>query len=91
MTHSILLIVSKPDKTKQLEHQSWEDLPTTLSELATKNKGIEILGQNVLLIRIEETLDVLVKAVSEFHKFHLGYNYLIFDEEMKVSEVVSKL
>jgi len=89
MNHSILLIVPKPDKTKLSECQSWEDLATTLSGLATKNKGIESLGENVVLIQIEDALDVLVKVVSEFGK--LGYRYLIFDEEMKVSEVASKL
>lgn len=88
MKHSILLAVSKPDKKDEWNHKLWLSLTTKLLELSNKQTDFELLGENVLLIRLNNNLNSLVEILSEMGT--LGYRYVIFDEEIQWHEVANK-
>jgi len=87
-SHSILLIVPKPDKKNEWEYKLWESLQTKLVELPSKQIDFELIGENVLLIQLNKNLDAIAMILSEMGS--LGYKYAIFDEEIQWHEVASK-
>lgn len=91
MSHSILLIVPKPDKHNVQANQLWEYLPHKFAELTNTNKDLQVIGEGVLLIPIDKTLNSLSLILSEITKTKLSYNYLILPEETKIHEVVEKV
>ena len=94
MSHSILLVVSKPEKENVSACQLWRILLNPLLKTANQNKGIQILGQNVVLIDVSKNLDGLSEVVSLLKDNDVGqafeYRYLILDEKMKWHGAVDK-
>lgn len=92
MSHSILLVVPIPDEKNEVACRLWHNiLSGDIAQTASKYKGIQILGRNVLLIDVDENLNGLSKVVSLLRSNDAGetlsYRYLILDEEMKWHEV----
>jgi hypothetical protein len=88
MKHSILLVVSKPDKKDEWEHKLWLSLTTKLLELSSKQIDFELIGENVLLIQLNKSLNPLAVILSEIGD--LDYKYAIFDEEIQWHEVANR-
>jgi len=92
--HSILLVVEKPDSKgpEKRNHQKadrYETAVKALQGLISKNKNIEPLGENVLLISIDNVLEPLAEAIHNL--FEVPYKYTIFDEELKWNEGAKKV
>lgn len=90
MSHSILLVVPKPDDNDYKAIERWEGCAANLKIQANKNKDIQILGENVVLISLQNRLEPLSEVL---HKDILGlpYKYTIFDEEIQWHEVSKKV
>ena len=86
--HSILLVVSKPDKKDEWNQKLWASLSTRFAELSNKQTDFELLGENVLLIRPNNDLNSLAEILSEMGD--LDYKYAIFDEEIQLIVVANK-
>ena len=94
MFHSILLVVPMPDAKNESACRLWSILLDDIAQIASKYKGIQILGRNVLLIDVNENLSELSMVVSQLcctGGQDWSYKYLIFDEEVKWHEVVNSL
>jgi len=81
MKHSILLVVPRPEKKDGWVRQQWESLPSTFAKLANKYTTLEVIGEHVLMIQLNATLEPLVQILSEIGE--LDYRYAIFDEEIQ--------
>ena len=88
MSHSILLVVPKPDTDNNKDEEQWKGCVTNLRNLTTRNKDIEVLSENVLLL----PLDYSLNAFSEISSCLLGlrYRYIIFDQEIEWHETAKK-
>lgn len=89
MAHSILLVVSKPDTTDYKIEQNWDCCVSILSDLTNKKTGVRLLAENVILIPLHDTLEMLSEAVQAASKFQ--YSYAILDEELEWHEVANKV
>jgi hypothetical protein len=94
MSHQILLVVSKPERENASASQLWHNLLSPLLKTTNQNKGIQILGQNVVLIDVSKNLDGLSEVVYLLKDNDVGqafeYRYLILDEEIKWHGAVDK-
>jgi hypothetical protein len=81
MSHSILFVVSKPDAIDYKIEENWRDCVSTLSDLANKKIGVELLAENILLIPLHDTLEILSQSVHSAKDFH--YKYIVFDENIE--------
>jgi len=82
--HSILLVVEKPalkEKRNFHEDSRYSDAVSKILELTKQNTSIEVLGENVLLIPIDNTLEPLSEVVRNLGQ--VPYKYIIFDEDLK--------
>ena len=84
----IILAVEKPNTDNYQNEQRWRGCSANLSMLAAKNTDIQLLGENVLLISLENNLDGLAKIIPEM--LGLGYKYLILNEAINWTAVPSK-
>lgn len=88
MTYSILLVVEKPDMENSRNEQLWHECMNKLENIAKQNIDIEILGENVLLLSLNNTLqgvaDVLPRILG------LKYKYTVLDQEIQWHEVASE-
>ncbi len=85
---TIIFAVEKPNTDIYQNEQKWRGATANLSALASKNTDIQLLGENVLLISLENNLNGLAEVTREI--LGLGYKYLILSEETKWIEVPSK-
>ncbi len=81
----IIFVVEKPKTGKHQDEQRWSGCSANLSALATKNKDIQLLGENVLLISLENNLNVMAEVIREI--LGLGYKYQVLNENIKWTEV----
>ena len=58
MVQQVLLVFEKPDVEIRENDQWWRDLSRLLRNVANKNREIELLGENVLLIPLNARLEV---------------------------------
>lgn len=89
MTHSILLVVPKPNTGNYKDEQKWAVCIKNLPNLTTRNKDIEVLGENVLLLPLDQNLDAVSEIVPQL--VGLPYKYIIFDEQIEWHEVSKKV
>jgi hypothetical protein len=90
--YSILLVVEKPplkEKRNFHEDSRYNDAVTRILQLASKNTSIEVLGENVLLIPIDNALEPLSGVIRNLGD--VRYKYTIFSEELKWHEVAKKV
>jgi hypothetical protein len=87
MSYSILLVVKKPSLDNTGSENQWIGYRRNLEGLAGNNKAIEILGENILLLPLDQDLSVL----SKIHGALMGlpYKYTIFDEDIRWVEVAT--
>ena len=83
--HHILLVVPKSDTNDYEYQRRWEGCTANLKNIASKSKEIQMLGENVALLSLQNTLDVLAEVVRNI--LGLSYKYLILDEEIEWHEV----
>jgi hypothetical protein len=88
MTYSILLVVPKPDGTDDETLRKWGAAIDHISDIIQRNKEIQALGENVLLIPLDNTLDALGEAIRRMKD--VDYKYLILEQEEIVWHQVSK-
>ena len=89
MNYSILLVVEKPDLSNVENEQLWKSCKTNLLTLSKQNKGFRLLGENVVLIPINNELCGLSKVLPSVCK--LGYSYLILNEEISWHKVTKQV
>lgn len=90
--HSILLVVEKPiqkEKNNFYEENRYTDAVNTILQLARENTKIEVLGENVLLIPIDDTLRLLGEVVHTLAQ--VPYKYTILNEDVKWLEESRKV
>jgi hypothetical protein len=90
MVHLILLVVSKPDSGDYKDEQRWKGCATNLKDRASKNKDIQMLGENVVLISLQNGLDLLSEVCLK-DILDLPYTYTVFDEEIEWHEASKKV
>jgi hypothetical protein len=83
--HSILLVVPKPALDNVHNQQKWTGCLRNLEALAMKNKDIQMLSENILLIPLDYGLDAFWHERDPL--LGLPYRYIIFDEEIEWHEV----
>ena len=88
--HSILLVVLEIDKRNPEDQDRWNGCASRLRDRAKKNKDIQILGRNVVLISLQNELDLISEIVQE-DILNLPYKYTIFDEKIEWHEVSKKV
>jgi len=84
--HSILLVVESPPSKipGERDHSKadrYDSAVKALQEPISKNTNIEVLGENVLLISIDSTLEPLSEVIRNLSE--VPYKYTIFDEKPK--------
>lgn len=88
MATAILLSVVKPDLNDHNNEVRWRNCTAKFEELASKNKDVQLLGENVVQLTLNHTLDMLLLALNDVGI--LGYKYLVLNEDTKWIEVPSK-
>jgi len=86
----IILVVVKPDVTEQQNKQLWKSYTDGILSLTSKNKDIQLLGENVLLISLENNLDAVSKAILLIGK-DLQYKYQVLNEALDFCEVANRV
>lgn len=81
MTHSILLIVEKPEVYDRKTDEKWKDCIKHLSELTNNNKEIQLISEGVLLLPLIHTLNTLSQVLLVLRG--QSYKYSIFSEEIE--------
>lgn len=84
----LIFAVEKPKNDSHQNDQRWRGCSANLSVLANKNKDIQQLGENVLLISLDNNLDGIAKVIDEI--LGLGYKYTILNEDTKWIAVPSR-
>lgn len=84
----IIFAVEKPKADTVENERRWRGCTANLSALANKNTDIQLLGENVLLISLDNNLNGLAKVIEEI--LGLGYKYQVLSEDIKWIEVASK-
>lgn len=87
MTH-IIFVVEKPTLDNLENEKSWKDCITNLERLSRRNKDVQLLGENVLLIPLDKDLGGLSEVVPAVGD--LGYKYLILNEESAWHKVANR-
>jgi hypothetical protein len=85
MIYSILLIFEKRDTLNDKNNPRWGDCVTKLANIAEQNKDIQLLGENVLLLPLQNNLRGIYDAVRSLGG--LPYKYTILTEELQWHEV----
>lgn len=80
----IIFAVEKPKADTYENEQRWRGCTTNLSALANKNTDIQLLGENVLLISLENNLNGLAEVIREI--LGLEYKYQVLNEDIKWTE-----
>lgn len=77
--YSILLVFEKPDLKNLDNAEWWRELSKQLFRVANKNKEIESLGENVLLIPLNKRLEVFSEIFANLdqRKPYPSYRHLI--------------
>lgn len=88
MAVSVLLVVGKPAENDYPREQTYRSVVVDLEAVAGKGTGVQLLGENVLLISLDNNLNGLSAVVSELRG--LPYRYTISNEDMKWIEVPKK-
>lgn len=88
--YSILLVIERPPVTSPEhrdhdKHDKYDFAIKGISELANTNKHFQALGENVLLIPIDDTLDVLSDAIQRISG--VAYSYIVLTEDMNLQKV----
>ena len=89
MAVSVLLVVEKPDENDYQKEQTYRSVVISLAAAAEKGTGVQLLGENVVLIPLKNTLNGLAKVVSELRG--LPYKYTISNEETTWIEETNKV
>ena len=63
MSFSILLVFEKPDSSDLAAVENWQRLSNKLQGVANNNKGTQLLGENCLLLPIDQGLEVFYDVV----------------------------
>ena len=92
--YSILLVVERPPATSPEhrdhdKHDRYDSAIKGISELANTNKRFQALGENVLLIPIDDTLDVLSDAICVIRP--ADYQYAILTEDASLQKLEASL
>ena len=81
--YSILLVVQMPDKSQNADlYAKWKGFPGKIRENITPSKSLQLLGESVLLISLNDDLRTLCSVV-ELIPEDLNYKYAIFDEAIE--------
>ena len=83
-----IFAVEKPDFSDYQNEQKWRGCSANLSNLATKDTDIQLLGESVLLISLDNNLNGLAEVTREI--LGLGYKYQVLSEDIKWIEVPRK-
>ena len=89
MAPSILLVFEKRDTLNEKNNPRWQDCVTKLANIAEQNKDIQLLGENVLLLPLQNNLRGIYDAVRNLGS--LPYKYTILTEELQWHEVSSPI
>ena len=84
----IIFAVEKPNTDIYQNEQKWRAVTANLSALDSKNTDIQLLGENVLLISLDNNLNGLADVTREI--LGLGYKYQVLSENIMWTEVASK-
>lgn len=87
--YQVLLCVKKPESGSYQDDQRWRGCAANLSHRASKNKNIQLLGENVLLIQLDQNLDALAEIIPD--TLGLAYSYTILPSDTKWIEVPAKV
>lgn len=85
MSYAILLVVEKPPKTdpehrNHEEHDNYDNAIKGIRGLTSTDKSLQALGENVLLISLDDTLNTLSEAIRMIHP--APYRFAIFPEDI---------
>ncbi len=88
--YSILLIVERPPMTvpeqrDHEQHDNYDNAVKGIRGLINTNKSAQALGENVLLLPIGDTLDVLSEAIRLIHP--AAYRYAVLTEDIRWQKV----
>ena len=81
MAYSILLAFEKPDLSSPENEGKWEKFLRILEGISKQNKGCLLLGENVLLLSLNENLQGISDAVH--YSSDLSYSYTILTEPIE--------
>ena len=86
MTYSILFVVEKPSDLGNPEiYQQWDRYNNKIAGIATQYKSLKVLGENVLLLTLQNSLTPLRGLLNAIDD--MGYKYTLFDTEILLHEV----
>lgn len=78
---SILLVVEKPKEKSAVKEDNYHNAIEKIQQVASTNTNIQPLGDNVLLISIDKTLEPLSEVIRSLSD--VPYKYIIFHEELE--------
>lgn len=85
MSYQLLLVVEKPDLSHPELLKKWDDCIKNIEKTAKRYTNLTVLGENVLLITIDGSLNNVADAL--FHLNEIDYKYALFDTEIQWDEV----
>ena len=86
MNYSILLVVEKPDLMIPATERKWNDWKDEIKNISKRCKNLTVLGENVLLLSIQNSLTALKESLN--HLDSMNYKYAIFDTEIQWHEEI---
>ncbi|MDL2121949.1 MAG: hypothetical protein LWX51_02450 [Deltaproteobacteria bacterium] len=85
MSYSILLVVERPDLQIPENEKKWDDCRNKIINISTKYTNLQALGENVLLLTMQNSLKNIRDAVNCLDG--MDYKYALFDTEILWHEV----
>jgi hypothetical protein len=79
MACSILLVVERHEGDGPRAREYWEGCAKNLSAIASKDKDIQVLGENVVLISLARSLEPLSEVLRGL--LSMSYRYAVLDDE----------
>ena len=81
MATSILLVFDKPNPADPRMQQQWHGLTANMKNLANSNKDVQILGENCLMLPIDQGLDIFHDVIHD--SLDVSYKYAILPEGLE--------
>lgn len=85
---TIIFAVEKPSFDNYQNERRWIGCSANLIDLAANNTDVQLLGENVLLISLDNNLRGLADVIQKISG--LDYKYIILNEDIKLIEVPGK-
>jgi len=85
MAHSILLVVERPDLSIPENEIKWNACKEKIAKIARQYTNLKVLGENVLLLTLQNSLTALKEALDCLPG--MDYKYALFDIDIQWHEV----